>query len=419
MKILVLGASGFIGSRLADALATRGHEVLRGVRRPRGPRDLATDFARDRDERVWVPRLAGVDAVVNAVGILREASGSTFAALHEEGPRAVFQAAVTAGVGKVVQVSALGADDGARSRYHVSKRNADRMLASLPLRWVIVQPSLVFGTGGASATLFSRLAALPVVPLPGRGEQRVQPIHVDDLVAVLAGVLEGAACDGQRIDAVGPRPLTLREWLGVIRQQLEMGSARFVAVPMPLVRFAARVAPPRALLDAESLAMLERGNEGSPALVTALLSRAPRPPEAFIPREQAALWATQARLGWLLPLLRWSVAFLWLANAAVSFGLYPVAESYALLARVGLTGGLATLALYGAAALDLALGLGVLLLARREWLWLAQIALVLGYSVIIAIWLPELWLHPFGPLTKNVPFVAALVLLHQLDRPIR
>jgi uncharacterized protein YbjT (DUF2867 family) len=415
MKVLVVGATGFIGSRLVAALDARGHKVLRGVRRPQGARDVAADFTRDRDERAWLPRLTGVEVVVNAVGILRESPGSSFAALHEEGPRALFRAAVAAGVGKVVQLSALGADDAARSRYHVSKRNADRLLATLPIRWVIVQPSLVFGAGGASAALFSRMAALPLVPLPGEGGQRVQPIHVDDLVAALVGVIEQDICDGERLVAAGPRPLALREWLATLRQQLGLGCARFVSVPMPLVRFAARYGPSQSLLDEDSLGMLERGNEGSPARLSAVLGRAPRAPEDFVPREQAALWATQAQLGWLLPLLRASVAFLWLATAAVSFGLYPIQDSYALLARVGLTGTMATFALFGAAMLDLALGLGVLWLRRRHWLWRAQIALVVGYSAIIAVWLPELWLHPFGPLTKNVPFVAALVLLHELD----
>jgi hypothetical protein len=105
----------------------------------------------------------------------------------------------------------------------------------------------------------------------------------------------------------------------------------------------------------------------------------------------------------------------WIATAIVSFGVYPVEDSYALLARVGLTGTAAAVALYGAAALDLAFGIGILVLEDRRWLWRAQIALIVGYSVIIAIFLPEQWLHPYGPMLKNLPMLAAILLLHELD----
>ncbi|HUF81635.1 MAG TPA: DoxX-like family protein, partial [Burkholderiales bacterium] len=101
----------------------------------------------------------------------------------------------------------------------------------------------------------------------------------------------------------------------------------------------------------------------------------------------------------------------------VSLGVYPVADSYALLARVGLTGMAAAVALYGAAVLDLVFGLGVLILRDRRWLWRAQMALIALYSVIIAIWLPEQWAHPYGPMTKNLPLFVAILLLHEFDEP--
>ena len=87
-----------------------------------------------------------------------------------------------------------------------------------------------------------------------------------------------------------------------------------------------------------------------------------------------------------------------------------------LLERAGVPAALRPLALYGAAALDLALGIASLLLRRRRWLWLAQIALILGYTAIITIRLPEFWLHPYGPVLKNLPMLAALWLLLELER---
>jgi uncharacterized protein YbjT (DUF2867 family) len=421
--VLLLGATGFIGRRLMHALQAAGYEVTCGVRDPSRFSDcraIAVDFARDHSEHDWLPRLSGIDYVINAVGILRESRGASFEALHVAAPLALFRAAERAGVRKVLQISALGADEHALSGYHRSKKRADDALASLALRWVIVQPSLVFGFGGASAALFTRLAALPIVPVPGDGAQAIQPVHVDDLIAAIVRLLDSAGHDGQRIPAVGPHPLMLREFLGILRRGMRLGDARFIGIPMALVRIAAAAgdALPGVLLDRESLGMLIRGNVAPATQITAVLGRAPRPPEQFVEPEWAAAVASEARLVWLLPLLRICVAFVWITTGIVSLGIYPVEESYALLARVGLTGLAASVALYGAAMLDLVFGIGILVMRRRRrrrWLWRAQMALIAGYTAIISFYLPEFWAHPYGPLTKNIPMLAAILLLHEFE----
>ena len=418
--VLLLGATGFIGDHLRRALMHAGYEVVCGVRAGSvvpGCRLVEIDYTHDHAVDDWRARLAGIDFVINAVGILRESGGVTFEALHVDAPAALFRACAEAGMRKVIQISALGADAHAQSGYHTSKKRGDDALAALTMPWVIVQPSLVFGAGGASAALFTRLASLPLVPLPGDGGQRVQPIHVDDLAEAIVNLIETDAYDGRRLAAVGPREVTLRECLVVLRAAMGLPKARFVQVPMPLVRSAAHAGDrvPRMLLDSESLGMLLRGNVDSAADITAVLGRAPRAIETFVAPEHARAAANAARLDWLLPLLRFAVAVVWIATGIVSLGVYPLADSYALLAQVGLTGGAAALALYGAAALDLAFGVGILVLRDRRWLWRAQMALIAGYSAIIAIWLPEQWLHPFGPMTKNLPMLAAILLLHEFE----
>jgi len=72
--------------------------------------------------------------------------------------------------------------------------------------------------------------------------------------------------------------------------------------------------------------------------------------------------------------------------------------------------------LYGAALFDLLLGLGTLGLARRRWLWLMQLALIGFYTIVIALRLPEFLVHPYGPLTKNLPMLAAIWLLYELEK---
>jgi uncharacterized protein YbjT (DUF2867 family) len=390
VKILVLGAGGFIGRHAADALRAAGHQVFHARIR----------FERALRPQDWTAALQNMDAVVNAVGIIRERGSQTFQALHDTAPRALFAACQAAGVRRVVQISALGADDAARSRFHRSKKRADDYLASLDLDWAIVQPSLVFGEGGASARLFTLLAALPFTPLPRDGRQSVQPIHVDDLVEALVKL--ATVPMRIRLQAVGPRAIMLREWLRLLRAQMGFGRPRFVEVPLWLVP-----------VERETLQMLERGNTASPETLTQLLRRPPRDPREFLDAGAGAAVGLRARLDWLLPLLRYSIGAVWIVSGAVSLGLYPLEESLAMLGRVGLTGTLAWAALYGAAALDVVLGLASFLTSKRS-LWRAQIALILAYTAILSVFLPELWLHPFGPVLKNLPMLAALLALHEL-----
>lgn len=419
MRVLLTGAGGFIGRRLAQALLDAGHEVRCAVRDPArvAPplQAVAADFARDHAVADWLPRLQGIDVVINAVGILREQGAQTFEALHVKAPRALFEAAVRAGVRRVLQVSALGADEQAASRYHLSKKAADDFLLSLPVAAVVVQPSLVYGPGGASAALFNMLAALPLQLLPGGGRMPVQPVHLDDAVRAMLALLDNEAFDGRRVALVGPRALSLADYLGELRGALRLGRAQRLPLPWGLARAGAALMErlPGALLDRETLAMLARGNAAEAADITRLLGRAPRAPRDFIaPAERDALRA-QALLGWGLPLLRASVAAVWIVTGIVSLFVYPVPDSLALLHASGIPPPLAPTLLVAASLLDFAIGLAILWPRRRRALWLLQIALMGFYTLVISAKLPEFWAHPYGPMLKNLPLLAAMLLLWQ------
>jgi uncharacterized membrane protein YphA (DoxX/SURF4 family) len=283
---------------------------------------------------------------------------------------------------------------------------------------VVAQPSLVFGPGGASARLFLQLASWPVLPLPKGGAQTIQPIHIDDVVDALVALVEHHQPVGT-IALVGPRAMSLRSYLQALRAGLNLAPAPVLAVPAPLVRLGARLGDVFAAspLDSERWQMLERGNAAAPGPIIALLGRRPRPVEAFVPPPAAEAMRTDAQVGSLLPLLRLSVALVWIVTGIVSLGIYPVEQSYELLARTGVPAALRPLALYGAALLDLAFGVATLALRSARWLWLAQIALIAAYTVIISVRLPEYWLHPYGPILKNLPMLALLLLLFVLDSP--
>lgn len=113
-----------------------------------------------------------------------------------------------------------------------------------------------------------------------------------------------------------------------------------------------------------------------------------------------------------LMLMRYTLAAVWLVTGVLSLGVFPQQESLALLEHAGFHGAVSQTALYGSASLDIVLG--ILTIARPSpLLWRAQATLVLAYSFIIALYLPWYWLHPFGPMLKNLPILLLLWLLHQ------
>lgn len=425
MRVLIAGASGFIGGHLVRRLR-REHQVIAAARRPQELRrrfpdveTAAVDFSARRSVEDWLPLLHDVDAVVNAVGILHESGRNTFDRLHHRAPCVLFRACRAAGVRKVIQISALGADQQAASRFHLSKRAADDCLRGLDLDWIVLQPSLVYGPGGASAGLFKALAALPWLPLVERGAQWVQPIYVRDLANVVNALLAPAAAAQRTLPAVGPQPLSLRDMLGIYRDWLGLGPLRAFNVPAAWALRAARLAEwlGARMVTRETLGMLARGNSGDAAPMIAATGVYPRSLAGVLrerPAEQADRW--HAGLYFLRPALRIALGLLWLFSGIVSLGWYPVAHSYALLAELGITGAWAAPALYGAALLDIALGLATLARYRIHWIGRAQIALMVVYSLLISIGPAELWLHPFGPVTKNLPLIVATLIMLVLER---
>ena len=302
MRVLMTGATGFIGRNLARALLAQGHELVCAVRDP-ARLDLGAgtwsavqvDLAITPDAAFWRPHLAGIDAVINAVGIIREQAGQTFAALHDRAPSALFKAAAETGVRIAVQVSALGADDHAQSRYHRSKKAADDTLRALPLSGAVMQPSIVYGDSPGSA-MFHAMAASPMLAMPQAGGMQVQPVHVDDLVQGILAVLQAPPTPVATIACVGPEPMSMAQFLRGLRAALGMPGKLPWVLPLPTALFmlTARIAAyvPGSILDAETAGMLLRGNAAPASDFTRLLGHAPRGIDRFIvPQEAPALRA--------------------------------------------------------------------------------------------------------------------------------
>ncbi|HYH19761.1 MAG TPA: SDR family oxidoreductase [Azospirillum sp.] len=410
--VLVMGASGFIGRRVVHRLERAGTRVVcagrdeAGLRRCFPGRTTATD---------WKTALANVDAVVYAAGTIERGPGMWD--VHRNTPTALFAAARRQGIPRLIHLSALGAAPDADTEFLRSKGQGDAaLLADRPPGWTVLRPSLVYGRGGTSAALFATLAALPLRPSVQSGPLR--PIHVDDLAAAAAALLTTPAPLPPVVDAVGPEEVTAEAFIARHRDWLGLPPAR--TLPLPLAAMQAGAALAEAfgahLVSREAMRMLARGAATDPVGFTATTGVVPVGIAAGLAREpalEADRWA--ARLRPVRLPLRLSLAFLWIATGLVSLGIYPVADSLDLLAGVGLRDGPALTALYGAAGWDLALGTALAAGVRPHLVGALQIGTILTFTVILSLFLPGFWVHPFGPLTKNVPVIAATLAMMALE----
>lgn len=363
----------------------------------------------------WQRALTGIDMVVYAIGVFHDGPSGDFDRLHHRVPAALYQACVQLGVRRVVHFSALGADASARSAYHLSKRAGDEALLASGIDAVVLQPSLVFGLDGASASAFLRWAALPWLPVPA-GAGKVQPVHIDDVADLVVRAASDAPLPRGRLEVVGPQALSVGQYLQALRRAMGLPPARCLEVPAWAMTLAAHAGRglPGSLLTPESWNMLKQGNSAPPEPLAQALGRQPRGADGFLGTAERG-WVRQAsRAMPAVRLLRWSIATVWLVTAVVSVAAYPVSDSLALLQRAGATGTGAIVMLYGAAALDLLLGLATLLWPRA-WVWWGQIGLIVFYTGIISWRLPEFWAHPYGPVLKNLPMLAGLTLLLMLE----
>ncbi len=384
---------------------------------------IACDLSRDVDPADWAPRLQGIDAVVNCAGILREAGGATFEAVHHHAPRALFEACRAAGVRRVVQVSAIG--DARDGEFIASKHRGDEALLAAGLDAVVLRPSVVYSAAGSygGTSLLRAMACVPwVLAVPGEGTQRLQPVDRDDLAACVVGALERPEARGQVIEIVGPAELTLLEYLLAWRRWLGAGPARVLRVPQALVGIACGVgeALGRGPLGRTMQRMLARGNVGAPGAAErmhALLGVAPRSLEAALAARPAeAQDRAHASLYLLYPVAILALAFVWLGSAIAGFAA-PVADLRALAVQGGLPAEAGPPLVRALSALDLALGLAVLhprSATLAAWLMLGSVA---GYTVVTGLLWPAFWLEPLGGLVKNAAILPLLLFVLAWQRP--
>ncbi len=233
MKILLTGATGFVGGEVVKQAVEAGHRVRVLVRNP------AQAEARLKQHGVEMfhgnilaaPSLTGcmegMDAVVHLVGVITEIHEMTFERIHHEGTVNLLAEAKRANIKRWIQMSALGVRPNARSRYHQSKWAAEEAVRAAPFDWTIVRPSIIYGRKDAFVNLFARMMRFPwnlpqvfTVPAIGGGYARMQPVPVEDVAMAILRSLDRPESFKKTYDLCGPQPLRFREVLSEIAAAL-------------------------------------------------------------------------------------------------------------------------------------------------------------------------------------------------------
>jgi NADH dehydrogenase len=236
--VTVFGGSGFLGREIVRRLAAEGAAVRIAVRHPEhaflaepGAGAITAVRADVWDEASVAPAIAGADAVVNTVGHYVERGKASFEAIHGEGAMHVARAAAAAGIGRLVHISGIGADEKSESSYVRARAAGERLVREAFPQATILRPSVMFGPEDA---FFNQLAAIarlmPVLPLFGTGEVRLQPVYVGDVAEAVAKVLTIEAARGKIYELGGPRAYSYRELMQLLLRQT---GRRRLLLPIP------------------------------------------------------------------------------------------------------------------------------------------------------------------------------------------
>jgi uncharacterized protein YbjT (DUF2867 family) len=417
LRVLLLGADGFIGSAVLARLLVARHEVVAVSRRRHENRErvrwLEADVAHTTPAD-WQRELAGIDAVVNCAGLLQDTPRDTLRGVHVHGSATLYEACEAAGVRRVVHLSAIGADREALTSFSATKREGELVLMAHDLDWVILRPSVVTGRAAYGGSALLRGAAtLPLLPvLPASGP--LQIVQIDDLVATILFFIEPSAPARVALDVAGPDKLSFEEVLLLYRRWLGLRAPRRVRVP----RWAAALAFGlgdfagllgwRAPLRTTARKELARGAAGDEQPWIGATGIVPTSLADALTAEPASVqerWF--ARLYLLKPILLGALAAFWIVTGAVTLG--PGWEgAVAYMQRAGAGEGSGPAAGAGA-IIDILIGAGIAFRRTSRAALGAALAVSLFYLAAGTVLLPSLWADPLGPLLKILPILALIL----------
>ena len=255
--VTVFGGSGFVGTQAVRYLAKAGWRIRVAVRNPNlaykmrllgdvGQIDVVQ--ANLRNVPSLERALEGATVALNLVGLLYETGRQGFQAVHVMGAKNLADVSMAKGVQRLVQMSALGADEHSPSKYGRTKAEAEIEVRAVYPGATIVRPSIVFGPGDGFFNKFAAMAQIsPVLPLIGGGKTLFQPVYVGDVGQALARMVTDPATAGQTYELGGPGTFSFRELLE--KMLAETDQRRFLApIPFPVASLLGKAAQLSAFL---------------------------------------------------------------------------------------------------------------------------------------------------------------------------
>ncbi|MCP3968736.1 MAG: SDR family oxidoreductase [Rhodobacteraceae bacterium] len=417
-RVLVLGAGGFIGLHIGLALRRAGHHVIASARdvtrlQALGFECFCADLARaeTHEPEFWQDAMRDCAGVVNAAGLLT-GTPEQMRAVHVLAPAAVYAAMPDGARGVLISAIGVEGDTG----FAVTKRQGETAAQTSARAIAILRPGLVLGDGSYGGSSLARaMAVLPgLLPVVGSGTERFNPIHADDLSAIVVEALLLPVPDAP-VEIGGPETLTQAEFLQSLRRWLGLRAVPVRRLPYGLALWFGRIGDALRLgpVSATAVRQLSLGAEAATEAMRGRFAHRPRGFSAFLfdrPAGTQDLW--HARLYLLRPALRLGLALIWLASAALGL-LTPLQAMPGAVQGSGLPD-LALLAMARLGGLaDLAIGLALLRGWRLRLMGWLQLGLVAGYTAGLTLIAPALWLDPLGGILKNLA-VMLLIAVHMV-----
>lgn len=380
MNILILGGTGFIGNSIFHSLVPH-HTIILASRTKIECYDnwRQVDFTKEND---WNKLLQGIDLVINAIGIIE----GDFQKIQTDAPLSLFEACIKQNI-KIINISAIGAEKEIPvTKFLQTKKITDDFVLHYPFGKVIY-PGIVLGKNGKSTKFFSAIASLPVIPV--FEDKAIALVHITQLTELIRTIIADFDKYPKQFFAVSENE-TFTDFLSALKGK----KGRFFKIPKFFISIFF-ILFPKATIGLFSKDTVKLFETTEPSDYPPMFAKASSKFQPDSEVDNTLLISSFALL---------AIVFIWIWSGVSS--LIALDESYSLMNFITSNHILATsLILLGSFA-DIILGFAVINKTIRKKVLILQLIFMITYTLILTVFAPFYWIHPFGVLSKNIPIIA-------------